>query len=211
MSNGKVLTVNITKHIHQGAWTGSVGKTGIDKQPVSGPVLFADNAVAGDAVLDRKVHGGYHAAVYAYAREDAKWWEQELALTVTNGKFGENLTTEGIDVSGAIVGERWKIGDVILEISQPRIPCRVFAGFWERPELIKEFMAAKRSGSYLRIIKEGEISAENAIEIIESPSHGITIRDLFAAKGGERSKLDSIAALTNLSPPWREWIDKVTS
>ncbi len=208
MGNGKVLTVNVTKYVHEGPWAGSVGKTGIDKRPVAGPVLFAGNSVAGDAVLDSKRHGGYDAAVYAYAREDAKWLEQELRLTLTNGKFGENLSTEGIDVSGAIVGEHWKIGEVILEVSQPRIPCRVFAGFWERPELIKEFMAAKRSGSYLRIIKEGEISAGDAIEIFDLPSHGITIRDLFEAKGGERSKLDEIAALTNLSPPWREWIDE---
>lgn len=207
---GTVLTVNVTKIIHEGPWTGSVGKTGIDKRPVVGPVLFADNCVAGDSILDRKVHGGYDAAVYAYAREDADWWEQELSRPVTNGKFGENLTTEGIDVNGATVGEHWIIGEVILEVSQPRIPCRVFAGFWDRPELIKEFLAAKRPGAYLRIIKEGNISAGDSIEIIDRPSHAVTIRDLFEAKSGERAKIREIAALTTLSPSWREWIDKLT-
>ena len=201
----KVLSVNITATILEGEWIGSEGQTGIDKRPIFGPVRFENNHVDGDVIGDKSAHGGYDQAVYAYAREDADWWEQEIALTIENGRFGENLTTQGVDVSAAVIGERWRIGSVILEVSQPRIPCRSFAGFWKRPTLIKEFMAAGRPGTYLRIIQEGEITAGDEIEIIHVPSHGITIADVYAAKNGERSKVEEIALVKELSPQYQEW------
>ncbi|MEY4693506.1 MAG: hypothetical protein RL437_786, partial [Actinomycetota bacterium] len=138
----KVLTVNVAAVVHEGAWTGSEGRTGIDKRPVNGAIRFSDNGLAGDVIFDKKHHGGFDKAVYAYASEDARWWEDQIGTKITNGAFGENLTTEGIDVNGALIGERWRIGKVLLEVSEPRIPCRVFAGFWDRPTLIKDFTAA---------------------------------------------------------------------
>jgi len=201
----KVLSVNITATILEGEWIATEGQTGIDKRPISGAVRFENNCVHGDVIGDKSAHGGYDQAVYAYAREDADWWEQEIALTIENGRFGENLTTQGVDVSAAVIGERWRIGSVILEVSQPRIPCRTFAGFWKRPTLIKEFMAAGRPGTYLRIIQEGEITAGDEIEIIHLPSHGITIADVYAAKNGERSKVEEIALVKELSPQYQEW------
>jgi len=201
----KVLTVNITNVVHEGEWTGSEGKTGIDKRAAVGPVRFANEEVVGDVVVDRNHHGGYDQAVYAYAREDADWWEKEIGQEISNGRFGENLTTSGIDVNRALIGERWKIGTSILEVSQPRIPCRVFAGFWQRPTLIKDFMAAGRPGTYLRIIQEGEISANDSIEIIFKPAHLVTIADLYAAKNGERSKVEEIASVKELSLKYQEW------
>ena len=143
--------------------------------------------------------------MYAYAREDADWWEKEIGQEISNGRFGENLTTIGIDVNQALIGERWRIGTTILEVSQPRIPCRVFAGFWQRPSLIKDFMAAGKPGTYLRIIQEGEISAGDSIEIISVPDHLITIADLYAAKNGERSKIEEIAEVNELSINYQEW------
>lgn len=125
----RVLSVNVAAIIHEGAWTGSEGRTGIDKRSVAGAVKFQNNGVAGDVVVDRKHHGGYDKAVYAYAIEDTRWWEDEIGRELSNGAFGENLTTEGLDVNGAVIGERWQIGSAILEVSEPRIPCRVFAGF----------------------------------------------------------------------------------
>ena len=142
--NARVLSINVTSVVHQGEWTGSEGRTGIDKRSVTGHIEFKNNGVAGDRIIDTNVHGGYDQAVYAYAREDAQWWETEIGEEITAGKFGENLTTEGIDVNAALVGEQWRIGSVILEVSQPRIPCRVFAGFWKRATLIKDFTQAGR-------------------------------------------------------------------
>ena len=201
----KVLSVNITATILEGEWIATEGQTGIDKRPISGAVRFENEQVHGDVIGDKSAHGGYDQAVYAYAREDADWWEQEIALTIENGRFGENLTTQGVDVSAAVIGERWRVGSVILEVSQPRIPCRTFAGFWKRPTLIKEFMAAGKPGTYLRIIQEGEITAGDEIEIIHLPSHGITIADVYAAKNGERSKVEEIALVKELSPQYQEW------
>ena len=205
----KVLSVNITSIVHEGEWTGSEGKTGIDKRSAIGPVSFAKQEVIGDVVVDRNHHGGYDQAVYAYAREDADWWEREIGQSISNGRFGENLTTSGIDVNQALVGERWKIGATILEVSQPRIPCRVFAGFWQRPTLIKDFMAAGKPGTYLRIIQEGEISAGDSIEVISKPNHLIRISDLYAAKNGERSKIEEIAAVKELSVKYQEWVQSI--
>ena len=201
----RVLSINIASVVHEGDWTGSEGKTGIDKCPVSGPIVFAQEHVANDVIVDTQSHGGYDQAVYAYAREDADWWEREIGTSIDNGRFGENLTTLGIDVNAAVIGEQWEIGSVILEVSQPRIPCRVFAGFWQRPTLIKDFMAAGRPGTYLRIIQEGEITAGDSIKVIKVPEHGVTIADLYAAKNGERSKVREIAQVKELSTKYQEW------
>ena len=205
----KVLSINVAAIIHEGAWTGSEGRTGIDKRSVDGPVKIANDAVAGDTVVDRKHHGGYDKAVYAYAREDADWWESQIGRPLINGAFGENLTTEGIDVNQSLIGERWKIGNVILEVSEPRIPCRVFAGFWDRPTLIKDFTAAQRSGTYLRIIQEGEIERNDEIVVISKPEHGVTIRDIFAAKSGERGKIAQLKQVSQLSNNYKEWLEKL--
>ena len=205
----KILSINVAAVVHEGEWTGSEGKTGIDKRQVNGSITFAHDEVAGDVVADRNHHGGYDQAVYAYAREDADWWQNELGIAIAHGRFGENLTTTGIDVNQCLVGERWKVGSTILEVSQPRIPCRVFAGFWNRPTLIKEFMAAGKPGTYLRIIQEGEITAGDSIEIISRPSHAITIADLYATKNGDRSKVEEIAAVEELSPKFKEWIQSL--
>ncbi|CAB5240998.1 unannotated protein [freshwater metagenome] len=204
-----VLSINITAVIHEGEWTGSEGRTGIDKRSAVGPVAFGNEEVAGDVIVDRNHHGGYHQAVYAYAREDANWWESVIGEKIPHGRFGENLTTQGIDVNQALIGQRWKIGSVVLEVSLPRIPCRVFAGFWQRPTLIKDFTQAGRPGAYFRIIEEGVITSGDAIEIIFTPDHAITIADLFAAKSGERSKMTEIAAVPQLSPAYKEWADKI--
>lgn len=205
----RVLSVNVAAIIHEGAWTGSEGRTGIDKRSVAGAVKFQNNGVAGDVVVDRKHHGGYDKAVYAYAIEDTRWWEDEIGRELSNGAFGENLTTEGLDVNGAVIGERWQIGSAILEVSEPRIPCRVFAGFWDRPTLIKDFTDARKSGAYLRIIKEGEISAGDAITILSRPKHGITIKDIFDAKAGERGKIVQLKEVAELSDKYKEWLAKL--
>lgn len=209
--SARVLSINITSVVHQGEWTGSEGRTGIDKRSVSGAIEFKNNGVVGDRVIDTNVHGGYEQAVYAYAREDAQWWEKEIKEEIPAGRFGENLTTEGIDVNAALVGEQWKIGSVILEVSQPRIPCRVFAGFWKRATLIKDFTQAGRPGTYLRIIQEGTAQAGDAIEVIFKPDHTISISDLFAAKSGERSKINQIKDVTYLSTEFKEWTQKIAA
>ena len=209
--SARVQSINVTSVVHQGEWTGSEGRTGIDKRSVVGSIEFKNNGVAGDRIIDTNVHGGYDQAVYAYAREDALWWEKEIGEEIPAGRFGENLTTDGIDVNAALVGEQWKIGSVILEVSQPRIPCRVFAGFWKRATLIKDFTQAGRPGAYLRIIQEGTAQAGDAIEIIYKPDHNVSISDLFSAKSGERTKINEIKVVPQLSHGFKEWAEKIAA
>ena len=207
----QLLSINVAAVIHHDDWAGSVGKTGIDKRPKLGRVALENDGVEGDAVLDTKNHGGKDQAVYAYAREDADWWEKEIGLEIANGRFGENLTTSGVDVTNAIVGEIWKIGTTTLQVTMPRIPCKVFEGFWQRPNLIKEFTQAKRPGAYLRILEEGYVSASEKIEILEIPTHGITIKDLFEAKSGERTKIKQINEIPGLAPKFKDWAEKIAA
>jgi len=199
IQSGKVLSINIAHESKAQSWTDSGNRTGIHKIGVEGLIQFGNDGLVGDNVVDRVNHGGYHKAVYAYAREDAEWWEKKIGREIEAGQFGENVTTAGIDVTGAVIGERWQIGDLLLEVSEPRIPCRIFSGFWERPTLIKEFTAANRPGAYLRIIDEAMIERGATIDVVHRPTHGITIGDIFAAKSGERAKISEIAQVKELS------------
>jgi MOSC domain-containing protein YiiM len=161
-------------------------RTAIGKQPVAGPVYAAALGLAGDAVGSPDVHGGLDAAVYAFAREDLDGWQRELGLELPNGWFGENLTTEGIDVNASYVGERWRIGQALFEISKVRIPCNTFqirmaeAGGPARG-WVKRFTLAARPGPYLRVLEPGEIRAGDPIEVVHQPAHGITVSDMFRA------------------------------
>jgi MOSC domain-containing protein YiiM len=209
--SAKIRSINIAISSQPQNWSASGNRTGIDKKPVEGLVQFANDGVAGDTVIDTNHHGGYHRAVYAYALEDAQWWEQKIGRSISPGSFGENITTQGLDVTGALIGEQWRIGDLLLEVAEPRIPCKVFSGFWDRPTLIKEFTEANRPGAYMRIIEEGLAEAGNTIDIVYRPSHGISIGDLYAAKSGAREKISEIAVLKELSDEYREWAQKVLS
>jgi MOSC domain-containing protein YiiM len=127
-------------------------------------------------------HGGTDQAVYAYAREDLDRWEAELGQLLASGSFGENLTTAGLDVNGALIGERWRIGpDVVLEVSCPRIPCATFQGWLERDGWISRFTQAALPGAYLRVIEPGDIRAGDPVQIVQRPGHDVTVALTFRA------------------------------
>ncbi|MEU4036030.1 MOSC domain-containing protein [Streptomyces collinus] len=177
------------------------GVTGIDKQPVGQPVRVAApgpkgvgaSGVAGDAVCDTRHHGGDDQAVYAYAREDLDAWERELGRPLPNGCFGENLTTEGLDVSGALIGERWKVGSgLVLEVTSGRIPCRTFQGHLGERGWVKRFTRKGVTGAYLRVIEPGEIRAGDPIEIVHRPDHAVTAALQFRAVTTERELLPGL-------------------
>jgi MOSC domain-containing protein YiiM len=183
-----LLSVNVGKP-RPNPWK-PVALTGIDKQPVSGPVLVTAPepkgtgavGLAGDRVYDVKNHGGPDQAVYAYAREDLDRWQAELDTPLRNGMFGENLTTRGVYVNGALIGERWRLGrDVILEVCCPRIPCGTFQGWLAREGWIKRFTQAALPGAYLRVITPGEIVAGDPVSIEHRPAHDVTVAVAFKA------------------------------
>ena len=149
--------------------------TAIWKRPVAGRVAVRGVNVDGDDQADRTVHGGPDKAVYAYALEEIRQWEDELGRPLGAAAFGENLTTEGIDVSGALVGERWRIGTTLLEVVQPRLPCFKLGLRMGDPAFVKRFALASRPGAYLRIVEEGELGTGDEIEIVARPDHGITV------------------------------------
>ena len=137
--------------------------TGLWKRPVAGAVAVGELGLEGDLQADRRVHGGAEKAVYAYAAEDVAWWEEQLGRELGPGFFGENLTLEGVDVSGARRGERWQIGSVALEVTEPRHPCWKLAAKVGEPGFIKLFTEAGRPGTYLRVLTEGEIVAGDEV------------------------------------------------
>jgi MOSC domain-containing protein YiiM len=166
------------------------GLTGIDKRPVAGPVAVrapgpkGTGAVglAGDRVYDLAHHGGDDQAVYAFAREELDAWEVRLSRSLSDGVFGENLTTRGLDVDAALVGERWRVGaDLLLEVAGPRIPCGTFAGWMAERGWNKTFIANARSGAYLRVLEPGEIRAGDPVEVTHRPDHDVTVSVAFRA------------------------------
>lgn len=184
------------------------GKTAIDKRPVAGRVAVHPLGVTGDH-QDHPEHGGIDKAVYSYSRDDTLWWESELGRSLPPGSFGENLTTDGLDITGAEIGERWQIGTVVLEVSEPRIPCKVFAGFWDVPDLVKRFTARGRPGAYLRVLTQGDLAAGDAIEVIERPGHGVTLSDTFHARTGDRDLVPRLLDVPQLPAAWHAWARKV--
>jgi MOSC domain-containing protein YiiM len=176
----ELVSVNVGVE-RSGAWTGRMGSSGIDKRPASGRVRAGTLGLAGDVIIDTPTHGGVDQALYAYAREDAEFWAEELDREIPPGHFGENLSTRGLDVTGALIGERWAIGTVIVEVSSPRIPCRTFAGFWGVSDLVKRFTAHGAPGAYLRVLAEGELGAGDRIEIVHRPDHKVTLGESFRA------------------------------
>ncbi|MGC9380943.1 MOSC domain-containing protein [Streptomyces sp. MH13] len=192
---GRAKTVPYTDHPE--------GVTGIDKQPADGAVRVTapgpkgvgGSGLAGDAVCDTRHHGGDDQAVYAMAREDLDDWERELGRPLRNGAFGENLTLTGLDVSGALIGERWRLGpDLVLEVTCGRIPCRTFQGHLGEARWVKRFTEKGAPGAYLRVIEPGSIRAGDPVEIVHRPGHEVTVAMEFRAVTTERELLPRLLA-----------------
>lgn len=159
----------------------AVGLTAIDKRPVAGPVKVHKLGLRGDIQADRYNHGGEDQAVYAYSQGDAEFWEQALGRELPAGVFGENLRVAGIGTTGAVIGERWKIGlDVELEVTSPRTPCATFQRRIGEPHWVKRFTEEGRVGTYLRVIHTGTIQAGDHIHRIFVPRHGVTVGQWFS-------------------------------
>ncbi|MDX3361543.1 MULTISPECIES: MOSC domain-containing protein [unclassified Streptomyces] len=200
----KVLSVNVGRPLAVPYTTQSEGLTGIDKRPAEGPVRVTapgpkgvgGSGLAGDAVCDRRHHGGNDQAVYAYAREDLDEWERVLGRPLRDGEFGENLTTEGLDLSHAEIGERWRVGGEggpLLEVTSGRIPCRTFQGHLGERGWVKRFSEAGLTGAYLRVLEEGTVRAGDAVEIVRRPGHGVTTTMEFRATTTQRELLPRLA------------------
>ncbi|MFB9604410.1 MOSC domain-containing protein [Streptomyces roseofulvus] len=209
-----LLSVNAGRAKRVAYTDAASGTTGIDKRPVDGPVRIESpgpngvgaSGVAGDDVCDLRYHGGADRAAYAFAREDLDRWERELGRELANGSFGENLTTAGLDVNGALIGERWRIGaSLIVEVTGGRVPCRTFQGHLEERGIdprgwVKRFTQAGRPGALLRVIEPGEVRAGDPVTVVHRPDHEITVAFLHRAATTERERL----AETLVAAEWME-------
>ena len=202
--DAKVLSVNVGKP-KQFDYKGRQAKSAIWKSPVSGKIVAQGVNLEGDDQADRAAHGGIDKAVYAYAHEDVMWWEQQTGLSLEPGAFGENLTTQGIAVNDALIGERWQIGTTILEVSEPRIPCWRLGVRMQDNTFPKKFTQALRPGPYFRIVQAGELAAGSAITVIDKPNHDLTLRDVFRIYTKDHQEADRILQVTQMSADWHRW------
>ncbi|MGY1777977.1 MOSC domain-containing protein [Geodermatophilus sp. SYSU D00804] len=164
-------------------------RSGIDKRPRPGRVAVGELGLDGDVQVNRKHHGGEGQAVYAYAQEDADWWAADLGRDLPPGRFGENLRTAGLDLTEAVIGERWRVGTALLEVTAPRIPCANFARFWDVPDLVKRFTAHGATGAYLRVLETGDVGTGDEIAVVDRPEHGVTAGLAFRALTTQRYRI----------------------
>lgn len=177
-------------------------RSGIDKRPVGSIEVMAPpdghghgSGVVGDHVGSAHHHGGAQKALYAFSLEELSWWARELSRGLPDGMFGENLTTEGLDLEGLLVNQRLRVGeDVVLEVSVPRQPCATFQRHLGEPGWVRRFTEHGRCGTYLRVCVPGTIAAGDPLEVLEPPAHDIDIRTAFAAAMGDDDAAAAVVA-----------------
>jgi MOSC domain-containing protein YiiM len=212
VSDGRVLSVNLA--VPEVSSAKRVGVTGINKQPVDHPVavrapgpktIGLHSGLVGDQIFDIEHHGGDDQAVYAYAREDYDWWDRQLDRDLPGGLFGENLTTQDVDVNGAVIGERWHIGGtLVLQPTFGRVPCATFQAKVAEPHWVKRFAEQNRPGAYLRVVTSGEVKAGDPIEVRDRPAHGVTIADAFRAYMSEPELMAAYVRIKDLPEDLRQ-------
>ncbi len=209
----RVLSVNLAR-VQPNPHQRGEALTGIEKIPTSDPVLVRapgtkrdglGGGLVGDTVCDRRHHGGDTQAVYAYAREDLDHWESVLGRNLPGGVFGENLTTTGVDVNAAVIGERWRIGDELeLAVTVPRIPCGTFRGWMAEQGWLRTFARAAMPGTYLSVVSPGQVRAGDPVTVLHRPAHGVTVAQVFRAVTLEPALLPSILAAEGLDEETKE-------
>jgi MOSC domain-containing protein YiiM len=204
MANPRVISVNVglPRSVN---WAGRSVTSAIWKRPVVGRVVVEGINLHGDDQADRRVHGGTDKAVYAYAAEDYAWWAAELAGDLEPGTFGENLTTEGIDLGGCVIGQRWHVGTALLEVAQPREPCFKLGMRMGDAQFVERFGASGRTGAYLRIVESGDVGAGDPIRVGAPPAHGLTVGDLVdVPPDAPIDLLERIESIADVPEGWRE-------
>jgi MOSC domain-containing protein YiiM len=201
----KVISVNVGLP-REVIWKGMTVQTAIFKEPVDGPVAIRKLNLAGDKQADLTVHGGSEKAVYAYPAEHYDYWRQELPEVLFSwGKFGENLTTEGVLEDTLCIGDLLRIGSAVLMVTQPRMPCYKMDLRFDRDDMIKRFLVSERIGFYFSVIEPGEVSVGSKVELLDRDSSQITVVDILRLYLGQNRDLDLLQRATNLSALPDNW------
>jgi MOSC domain-containing protein YiiM len=181
---------------------GKPGRTGIDKRPAAGPVLLGALGVQGDTNVDREHHGGEDQAVYAYAREDLDWWVEQLGRELRNGIFGENVTTAGLEISGASIGEIWSLGSAVVQVTLPRVPCVTFQSWLGEDRWVRRFARAGRPGAYLRVLTEGTVQAGDQARVLDQPATRVTVAESMLAFYGDQDIMRRLLEVEGRGYKW---------
>jgi len=203
VASARVVSVN-TGRGKAASWAGRLRRTAIDKRPVPGPVALGRLGAAGDEQVDTEHHGGPDQALYAYAREDLDWWAGRLGRELPDGTFGENLTTAGLDVSGAVIGETWRVGTAVVQVSSVRIPCGTFRGWMGERGWVRRFAAAGRPGAYLRVLQEGAAGAGDPIDVLARPAQSVTVAEAMRAYYGDAGLMRRLLRVPERDPRWND-------
>lgn len=180
--------------------------TAIDKRPADGPVALRRSGLIDDTQADTEHHGGPDQALYAYSQADADHWIDALARPLPPGSFGENLRLEGVDASGALVGERWSIGDEVeVTVTAPRVPCRVFAGFLDVDDLVARFLSAGRPGAYLRVDRTGTVQAGDRVRVLHRPDASLSVAEVLSIHTADRHRAAELLELEDVAVRVRDW------
>ena len=207
----KVLSVNVSlpKEVEFGDRTVT---TGIFKEPVSGRVMLRTLNLDGDKQADPIGHGGIYKAAYVYSIENYDYWKGELGRTdFTHGQFGENFTVEGMLEDQIHIGDVFRVGSALVEVTQPRVPCFKLGIKMGMPQFLKPFLASCRVGFYLRVLEEGEVGAGDILELTKTDPERITVKEMchllyFDPKNLEGAR--KALRIQALSPGWRESFEK---
>ncbi|MBE3001696.1 MOSC domain-containing protein [Nocardiopsis sp. HNM0947] len=207
-STSSILSVQ-TGRAFDADWAGRLKRTAIDKTPVEGGAHVGPNGLEGDQQADLEHHGGRDKAVYAYAREDLDLWEARIGRTLANGSFGENLTTTGLDLLDTVVGERWRAGGALLEVTLPRTPCGVFQAWLAERQWVRRFTEEGRTGVYLRVLEPGHVAPGDPVTVEHRPEHGLTVLSGFrASRAGDADTLRRLAGLPDAAPVWSDQAER---
>jgi MOSC domain-containing protein YiiM len=207
----KLLSVNVglPREIE---WKGKLVRTSIFKAPVPGRVRVSQLNLEGDQQSDLSVHGGIDKAVYAYPSEHYSFWRKELpGMDLPWGVFGENLTTEGLLEEAVHIGDRFRVGSAEFAVTQPRMPCFKLGIRFDRPDIVKRFLQSGRSGFYFAVLKEGEVTAGDSIELLKRDEHGVAVADivnLYGRDAANQELLRRVSELPSLPESWRDYFRK---
>ncbi len=201
----KIVSVNVGMP-REVVWRGTMTRTGIFKEPVDGAVMIRELNLDGDQQADLTVHGGPHKAVYGYPAEHYVYWRRELPdVAFSWGKFGENLTTDGLSEDTLCIGDRLKVGSAILMVTQPRMPCHKLALKFKRDDMIKRFLKSGRSGFYFLVVEPGEVQAGSSIEILSRDPNQVSVGDIPRLYLGQTRDADLLQRATKVNALPESW------
>jgi MOSC domain-containing protein YiiM len=214
----KIVSVNVGMP-REVSWQGKLVTTGIFKEPLDGPVMMRTLNLDGDGQADLTVHGGASKAVYAYPFEHYGYWRTELpGVDLPWGMFGENFTTEGLLEGALFIGDKFRIGETEVMVTEPRMPCYKLGIKFGRPDIIKRFLASRRTGFYFAVVREGMVGAEDSVELIGREQQEISVADITRLYAFEKNDLKSLrraieveALPENWKGYFRHQLDKQTS